>query len=245
MVTNNAKLNKRELVLDLLGRDIAAGVFAVGEKIPPEPELELRFEASRSVIREAIKGLVAKGMISVGPRLGTRVNPMQEWGLLDRDVLQWLLTSPNADKNLYFAIDEVRAMIEPTSAMLAAQRATPAQVAEIRKAFTRMQQAAVDMDVDAAVQSDRDFHIAVLKATQNPVLQAFDNAVGAILGVLFVTTHMEHFTSNLGRHGEVLDAIANKQPFEAAQAMTRVIGFTTELLKQNQIIGNKGLGGEL
>lgn len=88
MATNNAKLSKRELVLDLLGRDIAAGVFAVGEKIPLKLELELRFEASRSVIWEAIKGLVAKGMISVGSRSGTRVNPMQEWGLLEHDVLQ-------------------------------------------------------------------------------------------------------------------------------------------------------------
>ncbi|RDL47957.1 Pyruvate dehydrogenase complex repressor [Ensifer sp. M14] len=226
------RANKGWLVLDKLGRDIAASVFQPDDRLPPEHELEQMFEVSRSVVREATKSLAAKGMVVVGPRLGARVAPLDQWSLLDRDVLEWVLAAPDADTRYHSAIDEVRHMIEPTSAMLAAERATASQLSEISAAYERMQKAAREEDTDAAVQADRDFHIAVLKATQNPILQAFDHAVGAILGVLFVTTHMEHFKTNLPRHGVVLDAILNRRPFEAGQAMTRVISFTSELMRK-------------
>ncbi len=221
---------KGGLVLERLGRDIAAGVFQPGDRLPPEPELEQILDVSRSVIREATKSLAAKGMVVVGPRIGARVAPLSQWSLLDRDVLEWVLAAPDADQKYHSAIDELRHMIEPTSAMLAAERATASQLNSIAAAYERMQKAAREGDVVEAVQSDRDFHIAILKATQNPILQALDHVVGAILGVLFETTHMDHFKANLPRHGVVLDAMVNRRPVEAGQAMTRVIGFTSELM---------------
>lgn len=223
-------------VLASLGQEIVSGRYANGEKLPPEGELEKRFSASRSVIREAVKTLAAKGLVKVGPRIGTIVTPRESWSILDRDVLSWM-KEVAADTNLFWAIDEVRAIIEPAAAALAAERATEADVERIREAYERMVEAARTESVLDAVSADRDFHLSVLLATQNPVLRAFDTAIDSILGVLFdsAVNHIDNFRSNLSRHGDVLDGIAARRPSEASFAMMRVIGFTRENMQKNQI----------
>ena len=93
-----SKPGRIHAVLGALGRDIAQEVFPAGALLPPEPELEILFGVGRGVVREAIKTLSGKGLVSVGPRHGTRVLPRRDWSLLDRDVLNWLVgeTSPTA-----------------------------------------------------------------------------------------------------------------------------------------------------
>ena len=111
-------------VLTTLGSEIAQDVFAVGDALPPEHDLEIRFGVGRGVVREAIKTLAAKGLVSVRPRHGTHVRPRRDWSLLDRDVLTWLAGSREPDRELLLAIQEVRLIIEPAAAALAAERAT-------------------------------------------------------------------------------------------------------------------------
>src|SRR5258707_3004146 len=111
-------------VLTTLGSEIAQDVIAVGDALPPEHDLEIRFGVGRGVVREAIKTLAAKGLVSVRPRHGTHVLPRRDWSLLDRDVLNWLVGKDEPDRELLLAIQEVRSVIEPAAAALAAERAT-------------------------------------------------------------------------------------------------------------------------
>jgi DNA-binding FadR family transcriptional regulator len=75
--------------LDLLGEAIVSGRYAPGSAIPPETLLCVEYGVSRTVIREAIKSLVAKGLISTGPKVGTRVLANEQWNWFDPDVVAW------------------------------------------------------------------------------------------------------------------------------------------------------------
>lgn len=231
------KPGKIRLVLETLGAEIAQGGFPEGGRLPSEPGLEERFQASRSVIREAMKTLAAKGLVTVGPRLGTRVRPREDWNVLDRDVLQWMTGAKRIDRDLSRAIGEVRLIIEPAAAALAADRASAADIESMRAAFAAMTEAAANADVPAAIRADKDFHLAVLVATHNPVLRAFDTAIDSILGVLFDTAvnHMENFRTNLADHGAVAEAIARGDAAAASAAMRRLVEFTREKLQENDL----------
>lgn len=232
-MTGAAKPGKIHFVVATLGAEIARGGFAPGGTLPAEPDLAARFDASRTVIREAVKTLVAKGLVTVGPRHGTRVRPRDEWSLLDRDVLDWLASSGEIDQDLLEAIEEVRAIIEPAAAALAAQRATVNDRARIAASFEAMQAAARAADPVAAIEADKAFHLAILDATHNPVLQAFRGAIDAILSALFVKAvgRLEWFEGNLPQHGDVVTAIAARDPQQASDAMGRVISFTRANLR--------------
>ena len=127
-----SKPGRIQAVLAALGRDIAREVIPAGAVLPPEHELASLFGIGRGVVREAIKTLSAKGLVSVGPRHGTRVRPRRDWSLLDRDVLNWLVGDDKPDRKLLLAIQEVRLIIEPAAAALAADRATQKERQRIR-----------------------------------------------------------------------------------------------------------------
>ena len=169
-------------VLTTLGREIAQDLIPVGTTLPPEPELEARFGVGRGVVREAIKTLAAKGLVSVRPRHGTQVLPRHEWSLLDRDVLSWLVGQDEPDRGLLLAIQEVRSIIEPAAAALAAERATKNDRWRIDTALAAMQTA---KDQASALAADKAFHLAILDATHNPVLQGFRGAIDTILSTVF------------------------------------------------------------
>src|SRR4029079_10783543 len=99
-------------------------MIPTGAALPPEPVLESRFGVGRGVIREAIKILAGKGLVCVRPRHGTQVRPRRDWTLLDRDVLGWLVGTDEPDRDLLLAIQEVRLIIEPAAAAMAAERST-------------------------------------------------------------------------------------------------------------------------
>ena len=107
--------------LDWLGEAILTGHYPVGSSLPPEPMLCEELGVSRTVVREAIKTLAAKGLVSVRPRHGTHVRPRGDWSLLDRDVLSWLVGKGDPDRELLLEIQEVRSIIEPAAAALAAR----------------------------------------------------------------------------------------------------------------------------
>ncbi|MET3587918.1 DNA-binding FadR family transcriptional regulator [Pseudorhizobium tarimense] len=136
------------------------------------------------------------------------------------------------------SIDEARRIFEPASAALVASRANRRQLIEIETAYARMEDAAERGDAQAAILADREFHYAILKATGNPILEAFDSALDSVLGLLFSVTanHMENFRANLGNHLAVLEAIRMKEPERAEGAMMDTINFTTNKLKTAKLI---------
>ena len=138
-VEKRAKPGRIQTVLTTLGREIAQEIIPAGTVLPSESNLEVRFGVGRGVVREAIKTLSGKGLISVRPRHGTRVLPRSDWSLLDRDVLSWLIGHDKPDVELLLAVQEVRSIIEPAAAALAAARATKSDRQRISAALRAME----------------------------------------------------------------------------------------------------------
>src|SRR6478736_3502338 len=201
------KPGRIQAVLTTLGREIAQGVIATGAALPPEPELEQRFGVGRGVIREAIKILAGKGLVSVRPRHGTHVLPRRDWTLLDRDVLGWLVGTDEPDRDLLLAIQEVRMIIEPAAAAMAAERSTKEDRARIEAALVAME---TSHDQASAIAADKAFHLAILDATHNPVLHGFRETNQTMLGTVFLVAvgSSGWFEDNLPNHAAAARAIA-------------------------------------
>ncbi|GJD66853.1 FadR/GntR family transcriptional regulator [Methylobacterium frigidaeris] len=231
--TRRTKPRRIDHVVATLGREIVQGITPVGALVAPEPELEQRFEVSRGVVREAVKILAAKGLIEVRPRHGTRVLSVENWSLLDRDVLGWLVERPAADLNLLLAIQEVRSIIEPEAAALAAERGSESDLQRIDAALAAME---TSHDSKSATAADKAFHLAILHATHNPVLQGFSGAINAILSAVFFVAvgTSGWFEENLPNHATAARAIRERDPDGARIAMKQVLAFTGDRLEQRK-----------
>lgn len=210
-----------------IGEAIGRGDLPPGVTLPRERDLELRYGASRSVVREAVKILATKGLVSVRPRLGTRVRPRGDWSLLDRDVLGWI-GSGGIDRELLLALDEARRVVEPGAAEIAARRADDGDRHRIRTAYLAMEAAC--HEPRAATEADKAFHLAILDATHNPVLQGFRTAIEAILDAVFAAT-IPMLAPNLPNHDAVASAIEVGDPAAARAAMERLLGRTRDLIE--------------
>ena len=234
-----SKPGKIGAVVSGLGSEIVRGMFPPGQALPPEHELEARFGASRGVVREAIKMLAAKGLVSVRPRFGTHVKPRHHWSMLDRELLGWLAGDGGLDRDLLLALEETRAIIEPAAAALAAERAQPEDLRRIRSALDAMERG--QSDPDLAIAADKEFHLSILEATHNPVLRSFRGAIEAILTAVFDVS-VGVFSGNLANHSAVAHAIASGNGAEARQAMERVLGYTLHHLTNGSRVESETQG---
>jgi DNA-binding FadR family transcriptional regulator len=223
------RARKRNLfghVVEVLGSRIVRGDLRPMEAFPNEADLGREFGASRSVIREAVKSLAAKGLIESRTRTGIRVLAPVHWNLLDVEVLAWRYsTMPPAQ--FYHELFEIRLMIEPQAAFLAAQRATPRQIAEISTAFDEMV-AASEAGV-SGIEQDLRFHRGILAAGQNPLLLQMGNLIGVGLYISHKISS-ESYTVFLPLHKKVLDAIIKRSPDTAKKAMQRLLSETLEFV---------------
>jgi GntR family galactonate operon transcriptional repressor len=229
-VEKHSKPGRIHAVLTTLGREIAQGIIPAGAVLPPEHELEIRLGVGRGVVREAIKTLSGKGLVSVRPRHGTRVLPRSDWSLLDRDVLNWLVGNEKPDRELLLAIQEVRSIIEPAAAALAATRATIKDRQRINAALEAME---TSEDQVSATAADKAFHLAILDATHNPVLQGFRGAIDTLLSAVFVVAVDSvggWFAGNLPNHAITARAIEEGDAKKARNAMERVLAYTQSKL---------------
>lgn len=232
-IVKRAKPGRIHEVLATLGSEIARDLIPVGAALPPEPELEARFGVGRGVVREAIKTLAAKGLVSVGPRHGTRVRPRHDWSLLDRDVLSWLVGKGDPDRELLLEIQEVRSIIEPAAAALAAERATKTDLQCINTALVAME---TSHDQASAIAADKAFHLAILDATHNRVFQGFRGAIDTILSTVFLVAvgSTGWFDENLPNHATVARAINEGNGRKARSAMEQLLGFTKSKLAKKK-----------
>ncbi len=236
---DNPIVRRSASVLEQLGTDIASGRYEGGEPFPTEAELMVTYQVGRSTVREVLSVLSGLGMLQATPRRGTIVTDRTQWNTLSRDVLRWLMHSKTHMPGILEAIDEARRIFEPASAALVAKRATRRQIIEIETAYAKMEDAAAQGNSEAAILADREFHFAILKATGNPILEAFDSALDTVLGLLFGVTanHMQNFRANLGNHLEILEAIRAGDAAAAELAMLKTIEFTTSKMKSAKLIG--------
>jgi DNA-binding FadR family transcriptional regulator len=126
--------------LDHLGQAIVGGQYPPGSSIPPEPTLCESLGVSRTVVREAVKSLVAKGMLVTGPKVGTRVLPSDQWNWFDPDVVAWQ-SKAGLTREFLRDLQELRRVVEPAAVRMAAERATAQDIADIEAAYAGMKDA--------------------------------------------------------------------------------------------------------
>lgn len=214
-------------LLDSLGVAIVTGRYDASD-FPTEAELARHHGVSRSVTREAVKMLAAKGLVSARPRQGTSVRPATEWNLFDPDVLRWLLER-RFSIDLLRHFTQLRMAIEPEAAALAAVSAEPADRGAIAAALARME--AADAGREDVLETDIAFHIAVLRATRNPFYAQFRDVVtSALRKSIRFTNRIKGHSASIAEHRAVVDAIVSGEADAARAAMRRLIGNVLTLI---------------
>jgi DNA-binding FadR family transcriptional regulator len=214
-------------LLDNLGRAIVTGRFEE-EPFPTEAELAKQHSVSRSVTREAVKMLTAKGLLSARPRQGTVVQPTTSWNLFDTDVLRWLLER-QFSVELLRHFNQLRVAIEPEAAALAARFADEADLARISDGLERMK--AAGKGLDDALDADIAFHVAILRASSNPFYVQFRDVVTTALRTsIRFTNRIKGRSASVADHSAVRDAIVGRDPDSARTAMRTLIGDVLELI---------------
>ena len=214
--------NVHGATLALLGERIVGGKYAIGASLPPEPTLCEEFGISRTVIREAVKSLVAKGLLVTGPKLGTRVLPEENWNWFDPDVVSWK-SHAGLTRDFLRDLQELRRVVEPAGVRLAALRATAADIAEIEVAYAGMK-AAIEHGGDY-VSSDLRFHQGLLRACHNRMVVQMSKALGALLRTSFEisTSRPDGPANSLPLHRAVLDAVIARDGKKAERASLALI----------------------
>lgn len=206
-----------------IGVDIIAGRYPEGAKLPGDAELTVLFGVSRPVLRESVKTLVAKGLLSTKARVGTMVRERSAWNMFDHDVLAWHLDA-GIDKRFLRDLAEIRLAVEPRAAALAAERRSKVDLAVMRKAISRM--TSEDGGSDGFAEADLSLHIAVANASGNPFMRSIGAVIEAALRASFVLSapvdEREHQIS-IAAHERIVETIADQDAEAAAAAMTNVI----------------------
>jgi DNA-binding FadR family transcriptional regulator len=193
-------------VVHTIGLQIVSGELRPGDPLPPEDELTADISVSRTVLREAVRVLAAKGLVQARPKTGTRVRERSEWNILDPDVLSWR-TEALHDQKLYEETTEVRLAIEPLAARLAATRASDDEVAAITEAYAGMESGVGERD--AYLAADLEFHSRILGSCHNELLEHLGRVLRAVLRATFMLTTSPSRSRRraLPLHRAILDGI--------------------------------------
>lgn len=214
---------------DVLGRMIVTGAYD-DKPFPIEAELSKEHAVSRSVTREAVKMLAAKGLLTARPRQGTIITPPSAWNWFDTDVLRWLLER-KFSLSLLRQFTELRLSIEPGAAALAAQAASPAGIQLIQRGFARME--AAEAGADNPLSSDIAFHVSILEASGNPFYAQFRDVVATALQTsIQFTNRYRGRSASLPAHKAVMDAIIAHDATTAADTMRELIADVMELIRE-------------
>ena len=208
--------------VDLLGEAIVTGRYPVGSSLPPEPMLCEALGVSRTVIREAVKSLIAKGLLVTGPKVGTRVLAEEQWNWFDPDVVAWQ-SRAGMSREFLRDLQELRRLVEPAAVRLAAERASPQDIAEIEAAYAGMK-VSIEEGGDY-VSSDLRFHQGLLRACHNRMVAQMGKALGALLRTSFEisTSKPDGPAQSLPLHRAVLDAVIARSPRKAERAIIVLI----------------------
>lgn len=230
-------------IANWLGAAILSGKYPPGTTLSGEIEFAEQLDVSRSVYREAVKVLIAKGLVESRPKTGTRVLPREHWNLLDPEVLSWALAG-EPDLAFIRNIFELRGIIEPAAAALAAQRRSRDDVKKMKKALAEMTRHTLATDAGRA--ADREFHDAILRATRNDAVIVLTSSIGA---AVHWTTRFKQRAGTLPRnpipdHLRVYEAIAAGDADAARLAMQNLIELaledTRQLIEGRQMRANLG-----
>src|SRR6202790_4129631 len=219
-------------LVSAIGREIASGVWKPEQTLPTEPELAHRFGAGRNAVREAVKILAAKGFVRTERRAGTIVRPEFCWNLLDSEVLNWMLSASANKDNLLDELTELRAIIEPTAASLAAAHASAMETLRILEAYDEIEKFRDEMQ--KAIDADVTFHELLFEATHNRLLVALVPAFSLLLRTNFEISVRagKPARRNLKEHRKIAEAVARRDPAAAQRATRKLLAKNTADLSE-------------
>lgn len=214
--------NLHSELVDMLGLRIVRGDYPPGARIDVD-SLEPEFGVSKTAIREALRVIREKGLIDSWPKRGTIVNDRKAWKLLDSDVIMWRRSARRDDDRLLTELSQLRDVIEPAAARLAAQYRQPEDIQALRRAFAEFESAGRDIERLAA--ADQDFHLHLLRATHNELMMRLDVV---IVHALSARNRIQHHPGGdwldpVPDHRQVLEAIEAGDPAAAEAAMKYAI----------------------
>jgi len=228
--------NSHGRTLDLLGEAIVGGRYPAGGPMPAEPVLCEQLGVSRTVVREAVKSLVAKGLVVTGPKVGTRVLTQDQWNWFDPDVITWQ-ASCGLTHEFVRDLHDLRRAVEPAAARLAAQRLTPRHIEELEAAYAGMK-GAIENGGDY-VSFDLRFHHAILNAADNRMIVQMNKVLHALLRTSFEisTSKANGPALSLPLHRAVLDALIARDPVAAEAAVVILIDSAREDI--DEVLGSR------
>jgi GntR family transcriptional repressor for pyruvate dehydrogenase complex len=191
---------------------IIAGQYKPGDRLPNLEELADHYRVGRSVVREAIRSLVARGLVAVRHGDGTFVKAPEIEDLRESLSVMIHLAAPD-DRQLQLALMDMRLILETAAAQRAAERATDEDLADLSRVLHSAEVAIASGDTDTFLDADVQFHAMVVRASHNPVLLLMLDVVTPLLrGLRYATLQMDpQRTSNEG-HEAILAAIAKRNP---------------------------------
>lgn len=210
-------------VSEIIALRIFRGLYAPGEVLPTERALYEELGVSRTTLREAMKNLSAKGLVVIGPSVGTRVRARSDWNLLDAETMRWRLKL-GVTARLIEDIYELRECFEPFASRYAAERGTAAQHLDIAASYRRLaasQEAGGRQSVDADLQ----FHKSILASSGNEMLSALGVIVQGALEASFqiARAHAKLSAADIGQHKAIMDAILARDGVTAMRATETIL----------------------
>ncbi|MEV6803549.1 FadR/GntR family transcriptional regulator [Streptomyces sp. NPDC051132] len=206
-----------------LGQMIVSGDLGSDRPLVPE-EIGQRFEVSRTVVRESLRVLEAKGLVSARPNVGTRVRPVSDWNLLDPDIIEWRAFGPQRDDQRR-ELSELRWTIEPLAARLAAGHGRE----EVQQRFCDMVEimshAMAQGDALTYARADTEFHSMLIQIAGNRMLEHLSGIVSAALQVSGgpVTACDRPNETSLAQHARIVDALGAGDATAAETAMRQLL----------------------
>jgi DNA-binding FadR family transcriptional regulator len=206
-----------------LGQMIVSGDLGADRPLVPE-EIGQRFEVSRTVVRESLRVLEAKGLVSARPNVGTRVRPVSDWNLLDPDIIEWRAYGPQRDDQRR-ELSELRWTIEPLAARLAAGHGREDVQQRLGDMVEIMGHAMSQGDALTFSRADAEFHSLLIQLAGNRMLEHLSGIVSAALQVSGnpVTGCDRPNDTSLAHHGRIVDALATGDAAAAEAAMRQLL----------------------
>lgn len=209
-------------IADDIGAEILCGQRAAGSLLPKEMEASVDLGVSRAAYREAVRVLIAKGLVETRPRVGTHVTQRRHWQILDPDVLRWAFHS-GPSVTFIHELFELRAILEPHAAELAARRRSPEQLELMRNALEEMTHHGLGTAEGRT--ADQRFHEEILTATGNQALMTLSASIGAAIHWTTVFKYRSVRTPRdaVPDHMKLYEAIADSDAVRAADAARDLI----------------------
>ena len=206
-----------EQIVEQIEQSITSGALKPGDQLPAERDLAQRFGVSRTAVREAVKALREKGMVEAYSGRGTFVTSASSQAI--RQSLDRIAKGGQTEGPTH--LTEVREIMEPEIAAMAAARAEEQHVSSLREAVAVMDQALAVKDGDAFIEADLDFHLALAEGAGNPVILSLIDSIVGLLREQRMRTFQVPGGAERGQfhHKRILDAIEKRDPERARQAM--------------------------